>query len=52
MSIVSLTEIVGLIRQTRNDLVVWSEAHQGENSASQTMLDGMKFGLCKYMTQK
>ena len=21
-----------LLRQTRNDLVVWSEAHQGENS--------------------
>ena len=30
------------------------ETHQGENSASQTTLDGMKFGLCqcKYMTQK
>ena len=41
-----------LLRQTQNDLVVWSEAHQGENSASQTTLDGMKFGLCKYMTQK
>ena len=32
--------------------IVWSEAHQGENSASQTTVDSMKFGLCKYMTQK
>ena len=52
MSIASLTETDGLLWQMRNDLVIWSEAHQGENSASQTTLDGMKFGLCKYMTQK
>jgi hypothetical protein len=26
----------------RNDLVVWSEAHQEESSASQTTLDGMR----------
>ena len=54
MSIVSLTETDGLLQQARNDLVVWSEIHQGENSTSQTTLDGMKFGLCqcKYMTQK
>ena len=46
MSIASPTETDGLLQQTQNDLVVWSEAHQGENFASQTMLDGMKFGLC------
>ena len=54
MSIASFTETDGLLQQARNDLVVWSETHQGENSASQTTLDSMKFGLCqcKYMTQK
>ena len=51
MSIASLTETHGLLQQAQNDLVIWSEA-QGKNSTSQTMLDGMKFGLCKYMTQK
>ena len=54
MSIASFTETDGLLQQARNDLVIWSETYQGENSASQTTLDGMKFGLCqcKYMTQK
>ena len=51
MSIASLTETHGLLQQAQNDLVIWSEA-QGKNSTSQTMLDGMNFGLYKYMTQK
>ena len=28
MSIVSLVETHGLLQQARNDLVIWSEAHQ------------------------
>ena len=42
MSMASLTETDELLRQARNDLAVWTEAHQGESSASQTTLDGMR----------